>query len=1053
MTDKKLESLAYRLRDLTSLRELFSELNFDFEDKPVNKDSWRQNQKDKVTEARIVASKNNYLVCYIRTSTNSLKDWKGISSRIIKDNSGLCMVCSHNPDGLKWVFSSLSKNFSQSFSETRHVPIDITKDSGVPKTFIDFLEAIKIKEDTTTTSIATQISNAFDSFAVQIHDELTVNVFKALKILSEGIIMDESNQMHLDEQSLKQIREPVFILLYRIIFVLYADDRGIFPIDNNVYYNEFSLKWIKREWLLKRQQHKITGQYEVQKRLWHLFRLVELGSEDLDYDPEKFFMKSYYGRLFDRQIHSRLEKYKIKNEYLLDAISLLTRTHDRKGNYFFLDYSALETRHLGSIYEHLLEYHLTIKDQKIAELPNPKDRKASGSYYTPQYIVDYIVKNTVKPLIDNIVNTSTEPDEQIEKILDLNVLDPAMGSGHFLIGVTNYIARRLCEIECSGEITEQAFVERKRDVARRCIYGVDLNPLAVDLAHVSLWLETLSSEKPLSFLSAHLKSGNALIGASISDIFAKQTTLMESAKSRMKFKKTIRDFIMLEHLEDDTAAAVKTKIAKYEKIQSKGTIYYQLKFLLDAKVAIRFSVEVPPLGEYVAKKIGESGLDFYADNRWQQVKESAKLHSFFHWDLEFPSIFYDENGKHKTNPGFDVVIGNPPYINVENLSKDMRKYCLAQYQTCEGRTDIYIAFIEKTLNILSTNGLMNFIMPSAFAKQKYATKMRQMLINDHDIIKIDDVSNYRIFKHAAINNIIITIGKGNRLKSTKIIRYHQQADVEKQSGTEFLIDQKLFTRLKDYRFDTNPDIIKYIKIKEKICEKSIRLGKICLIAYGARLNHRSKNISKSNYIKSSPEIGLKKFCEGRDIQRYSFSHNSWLKYTPNEHYNPMFKELFENPKLMCINIVKDRIRWAYDDQGFYNSHTVVNCIRFDFLTNVQHTSVARAMEDRTNTKISKQFTYKFLLAILNSQLVNWYFINFLSENLHFYPNDAKALPILKIDSAKQKIFVELVEDIMRTKKNNPMADTKILENKIDELVYDAYQLTSKDRAIVEKQFE
>ena len=368
-------------------------------------------------------------------------------------------------------------------------------------------------------------------------------------------------------------------------------------MDNKTYYDEFSIKWLKKHRILNTSK---AEEYSVLDRLSKFFRLIELGSEDLGYDSEQFFMKSYYGRLFDRKIHSKLDQWKIKDKYLLYAISLLTRTRDKNENYFFLDYSALETRHLGSVYEHLLEYHLTIKDKKIADLPDAKDRKTSGSYYTPQHIVDYIVENTVGPLIDDIIKKNSK-DEQIDKILELNILDPAMGSGHFLIGVTNYMAKRICDIEYGDKATESVFVERKRDVVRRCVYGVDLNPLAVDLAQVSLWLETLSSEKPLSFLSAHLKSGNSLIGSSIDLILDKQTTLMESTKGRSQFKKTIKDFIMLEQLEDDTASAVKTKTVKYQNIQSMGTIYYDLKFLLNAKVAKDFGIDVPPIGDYIAK--------------------------------------------------------------------------------------------------------------------------------------------------------------------------------------------------------------------------------------------------------------------------------------------------------------------------------------------------------------------------------------------------------------------------------------------------------------------
>ena len=769
MVDKKLETLAYRLKDMSSLRNLFSELNFDFADKPVNKDSWNEEQKRIAKETRIIARKNDYSIYYIQTDTDSLKEWKGIATKIIKDNHGLCMICSHNPRGFKWVFSGLSKEFSKSFSETRHVPIDIKPDTGVPKTFVEFLEKIRVGTDSTASSIISQVSDAFDSFAIQIHNELTVNVFEALKAITEGIILDKSNNLVSDEHALEEIREPTFILLYRIMFVLYAEDRSIFP-DEEFYHDNFSLKWIKSEWILK-QDHKVP-KYAVQERLKKLFRLIEMGSEDLDYDPKKFFMRSYYGRLFDRKIHSKLNEWKIPNENLLVAIGLLTRTRDNQGNYFFLDYAALETRHLGAIYEHLLEYHLTIKDGKVADLPNSKERKSTGSYYTPKYIVDYIVENSVGPLIDDIKNNTSGSGEQIDKILALNILDPAMGSGHFLVGVTNYIAGRICEIEHGSDYSEQVFVECKRDVVRRCVYGVDKNPLAVDLASISLWLETLSSEKPLSFLSAHLKAGNSLIGSSINDILDKQTTLMESTNGRTRFKKTVRDFIMLEMLEDDTAEAVKTKTVKYSKMKSKGTVYYDLKFLLDAKLAKSFGVDVPPIGDYVAK-IGENSLDFYAeDSSWPEVKRVAEEQSFFHWDLEFIDIFYDVDGTRKRNPGFDTVIGNPPYVRQENLNNKQVMQLLFNNSlydniSISNKTDLSGYFYYQTLNVLKKYGKLGFITIDSWMHVGYGRSIRNMLLVNYRLEKIIKY-NFSVFKDVDVSTITIILKKLRDVKNNHV---------------------------------------------------------------------------------------------------------------------------------------------------------------------------------------------------------------------------------------------------------------------------------------------
>ena len=848
MTDYKLQKLASNLKDIESLRLLLSELNFDYEDKPVNNSNWTKDQKEAARcgriMAKIVAKKYDYRIFYIRTETNTPKEWKGIASKIIQKELGQCIVCSHNPEGFKWVFSSLSKEFSKTFSETRHISIDINPQSKTPKPFVEFLEKIRVTENSSTASIMSQVSSAFDYFAIQIHDELTVNVFEALRVLSEGILADKSNKLVLDEQTLEDIREPVFILLYRIMFVLYAEDRGVFP-DTSIYHDKFSLKWIKSEWILKPPTD--IKEHQVYKRLKDLFRLIEVGSDGLDYDPDEFCMPSYYGRLFDKKIHYRLDKWKIPNKSVLEAIGLLTRTSDKQGNWFFLDYAALDTRHLGAIYEHLLEYHLAVREGQIADLPNPKERKATGSYYTPKYIVDYIVKSTVGPLIDNIVQKTTPDSDPIDQILNLNILDPAMGSGHFLVGVVNYIARRICEIE--GEVSEDVFNKRKRDVARRCVYGVDLNPLATDLAAVSLWLETLSSEKPLSFLSAHLKSGNSLIGSTIDDILEKQTTLTESEMGRTEFKNMVRDFIMLETLKDDTAAAVKTKIETYANIkQGTGTVYHDLKLLLDAKTAELFGVDTPPLADY-ASKIGQNSPDFHAEgDSWRKVAKAAAEHSFFHWDLEFPDIFYGPDGRRKENPGFDAVVGNPPYVRQEMITHkkamQISSFDMDDFQI-PSKTDLSGYFYYRSLNVLKADGRLGFITSDSWMNSGYGKLLQRALLKTK--IAFIMKTRFNIFQ-ADTKTVTLVLDKSTA-------KHHHNVNV-------------VYVNCKE-EFDSE------IKSTYKKPQKDLVEGNWNLYFTSSNLNHKTPMtlMSETGIVKRGIVTGHKKFfvLSSRDVTKYQIS--------------------------------------------------------------------------------------------------------------------------------------------------------------------------------------
>ena len=628
-----------------------------------------------------------------------------------------------------------------------------------------------------------------------------------------------------------------YISLSLIIF----EDRGIFPINDKIYYEKFSLKWIKKNWLLHSTNIKKISEYDIQKRLTGLFRLIENGSEELGYND--FCMRSYYGRIFDEKINKNLEGWTIPNANFLKVLDYLTRSKDKNGNYFFLDYSALETRHLGSIYEHLLEFRLKINNNKISKLPDEKERKTSGSYYTPKHIVDYIAKNTLEPLIDSIIKKDFDVQIQIENILSLKILDPSMGSGHFLVGAVEYLAKRICEIE-HNYVDEQSYIERKRDVVRRCIYGVDINPLAVDLARLSLWLETLSSEKPLSFLSAHLKCGNSLISSNIESIFDKQATLLESGKGRAAFVKDVKNFLMFENIDDDSPHAVKLKLEKYANMQSSGTIYYDLKSLLDCRTAKFFGVDMPNLGDYTTN-IGQNSLDFFTDDKWHLIKKISDKMRFFHWEIEFPQIFYDRSGKIKKHAGFDAIIGNPPWqilkpdideffsplydihIGVGKFSKlnkneknkfvqkilndvkinemwkkyqdDYKKEMMYvsksnnfkhQRSIVNGKNvaadiNLYKLFVEKSYELLRSNGVCGLVIPSGIYSDLGSKGLRELILNNTKLYHIFGfINRKKIFKDVDTRYKFCTILFGKGGSTRKFFASFYMEDVAKLDNYE-----------------------------------------------------------------------------------------------------------------------------------------------------------------------------------------------------------------------------------------------------------------------------
>ena len=658
--------------------------------------------------------------------------------------------------------------------------------------------------------------------------------------------------------------------------------------------------------------------------------------------------------------------------------------------------------------------------------------------------------------------TDAETDQLINAIDTLKILDPACGSGAFPMGILHKLVfilakldpgnnqwrqRQIAKVQNLINIAEEiedstvrrntlrdlereidnineAFERNELDYGRKlylienCIYGVDIQPIAVQIAKLRFFISLVVDQRiddaqenrgvrPLPNLETKFVAGDALISVDKPE----QQTLRNP---QIDIKEKELSEIRRKHF---TARTPRTK-DKYRKLDKQ-------------------------IREEIGKLLKRDGFP---------SETTEKIASWDPYDQNATADWFDSEWMFGLTVGFDIVIGNPPYISITNLPVTMRNYLLKNYRACKMRTDIYIAFLENSISLLNTNGIMGFILPFAFAKQKYGEKMRQILIENHAIREIVDASGYRIFENATVYNIVLTVGKHKVQDPTKVRLHHSNADFAERRGEEFLIDQHAFAKLKDSRFETKPHVFDNLKIKEKIWQHAVRFDQICLIAYGARLNDRHGGKKKRDYISHTPISGGKRFCEGRNIERYSLSQTGWLDYSPDEHYNPMFPELFENKKLIFINVVKERLRFAYDDGGFYNCNTVVNCVRLDLLSRASHITARRAVKDY-DSALAKKYDYKFLLGVLNSDFTNWYFRNFLSEGLHFYPNDAKELPIPNVTPEQQVPIITLVDQILDTKCTNPDSDTSNLENEIDILVYELYTLTEKKIHIVEGKSE
>lgn len=672
---------------------------------------------------------------------------------------------------------------------------------------------------------------------------------------------------------------------------------------------------------------------------------------------------------------------------------------------------------LGKIFESLLE-----------------DNKAKGAFYTPKEIVRYMCKESLiahlvsklPDVSDKVIRTFVETHEMqpeletcrdiLESVLrDVKICDPAIGSGAFPMGLLNELWR--CR-EALG--TDMSRLQLKKEIIENNIYGVDIERGAIDIARLRFWLSiVVDSDKaePLPNFDYKFMQGNSLVesygGFDLSRIAGKtvgrpstSTQLvigLDSDLSRKNLQKLLREYFSV--TDHQQKALMRTAIND------------------EVKTLIRES-----LGGTTA-----------ALTQLDQLDPSANQ-DFFLWHTWFKDIF--DNG------GFDIVIGNPPYINVENLDEKTKDYLFTNYSTCQGRTDIYIGFIEKSIALMNCKGVTSFIIPYSYTNQNYGELSRKMLTEKYSINEIVDTSNYYVFDNAVVKNIIIRFGKSKG--DYTLIRIADNKECFEQANFgDRILPTKTFLQLKNCRIETKP-FENIMGIKENIEKASIRLGKIYLVAYGVRVNNKyDKNKPKNYYIHDTPRAQYKKFTEGKCIDRYTFTQYGWLNYCPNEHYNSMFPELFENEKLMFINVVSKGLRFAYDNDGYYNSHTVVNCVNISKLTKVTHSTAKKAIKEG-NVILAKNYSTKFVLGLINSKLINWYFMQFQSEGLHCYPDDAKQFPIIKASPEQQQPIIDLVNQILEKKSDNPNANTSALEQKIDKLVYQLYNLTPEEIAVIEQ---
>ncbi len=411
-----------------------------------------------------------------------------------------------------------------------------------------------------------------------------------------------------------------------------------------------------------------------------------------------------------------------------------------------------------------------------------EQRKATGSYYTPDFIVKYIVDATVGPVLRQASDNASNDRARIAAILTTRVLDPSMGSGHFLVEATEYIARFLVELNIAPEdgTKEADLAYWKRRVVQSCIYGVDLNNLAVELAKLSLWLSTVAKDRPLSFLDHHLRTGNSLIGTRLTDItVAPNGTTTKTAKTKKvgnapgsqlslfhdeSFRLSMSQAVDLMWLVEDNPALTVSQVKEQEHLYSEMRENLNGKYgdIANLYSATRYGVAVDPtlwkpLLDFATGRI-PAALPQFPDMAGGRFASIARTRRFFHWELEFPEVFFDKNGQPGgAQAGFDAVVGNPPWIRQEMFSED--KTALKRYMVYHGVADLYTYFVELGNTFLKERGRFGFIIPNKFVRANYGAPLRKFLTEQVQLERLVDFGDLPVFAEAVTYPMIVLTSK------------------------------------------------------------------------------------------------------------------------------------------------------------------------------------------------------------------------------------------------------------------------------------------------------
>ncbi|MDF9745566.1 Eco57I restriction-modification methylase domain-containing protein [Natrinema salsiterrestre] len=890
------------------------------------------------------------------------------------------------------------------------LPAVLERDREAFKYFYCFFRREAFLDGADGTCFCDEVANGSERFAEELAADLEETAADALAVLAEGFRRHPDNGLgdDPDEETLELLSRSSLVYLYRLLFG-FAAERESDSLAGTTDRGERAdgLHSLKREIATKLDGPEPAYRLDtddLQTRLDDLFERID-EKRTPDTSDTGGALPTAGGWLFDtapdddaRRELRFLATHAIGDAFLATAIDRLARRPtptdgDAASDRPFVDYSALDARRLGDLYEGLLERTLTVADEPSAledggessgadaveelvgtggvRLTTERgERKTTGSYYTPASVVEYIVEHTLEPLVTEIREDvqATRDDREFaaafaRSVFDLDVLDPAMGCGRFLTRVVEYLACEILDAQAeqaarAGPATIEASRDvhwARRRVAERCPYGVDRDPIAVELARLSLWLRTLPAERPPASLGHRLRSGNALVGCDREAIDELAPAIRDRDGTTTGAEPASRG-----EFEGGPAGVRGRRSRRYRRLEAMANVRTALEFGLDG-------VPDDAVERMAAAVDDAEAWDRLAREEWfDDAQQRADAEGYFHWPLAFPEILGDAGASGST--GFDAVVGNPPWVATAgrtgcsaSMDSRLRSYLADAFETTREQFDLYVAFYEQAVR-RSRDGRVGIVVPDSILVRDQSEPIREFVLGETPLSRLVRIGT--AFPGVETGAVVCISAE-----ATGEIRCADASDRSSLTSLSYdRIPERVFEERNATRFLLSLD--EEMRSIVETVEQHPPLEAFATVSRGEELGKRAARLTASGGPDRRPIV------PGSAVHRYGLEDDE-IRYIRPEDVAKR-EEIYRSPKLV-FRQTGDSLVGTYDA--------------------ADRATIKSAYTVRTDSGSSDEL--KHLLGVLNSPLLNCY---------HHYTRAAYRAVFPQINQSTVDAFPIALED-------------------------------------------